>query len=423
MSPHCETLEDWLGYLEKLHVKEIDLGLDRVLVVFRKLIPRDWRARVVTVAGTNGKGSTVRWMERLLRHSGRTTGAYMSPHISRFNERISLNGEEVTDTALMTAFQAVEAARKKTPLTYFEFTTLAALWLFHEQRVEDLILEVGLGGRLDAVNIMDPDLAIITSIGLDHMDWLGDNRESIGFEKAGILRPGIPAVYGEAEPPVSVVQQASAQKVQMICWGRDFGTHGGGRIFLSRPGREVLNLVWPDGEPPLALVVALQAYRLLGMEPDAELLQNLLGYAALPGRFETLQGSPWVIADVGHNPHAAHWLAGELRRRAPGRRVLAVYAALRDKDAAGVAAALQETVSDWYLAGLVGPRAQSAEELRQTLETVVAPDHLHSCTTVADAINQAISAADPDDVILVFGSFLTVGAAREHFPEHRISRS
>ncbi|TVP61237.1 MAG: bifunctional folylpolyglutamate synthase/dihydrofolate synthase [Halomonadaceae bacterium] len=411
------TLNDWLGYLEQQHHSPIDMGLDRVLLVFRRLLPMNWRPRVITVAGTNGKGSTVRWLQRMLQFQGRTSGAYLSPHIDRFNERVLLNGTEATDQDLICAFTQVEQARGSISLTYFEVATLAALWLFHRDQVQDLVLEVGLGGRLDAVNILDPALAIITSIGLDHTDWLGDDLESIGYEKAGILRPGIAAIYGETNPPRSVLQQVAAQKVQLCRWGIDFARESDTdpmELDLHSPAGKSLALTWPGNQPPAtALVVALQALCLLGQLPDQPLLEHLSHCPALPGRFEQLGKNPTIIADVGHNPHGAAWLSAELARRYPSQPVVAVYGALADKDAAGVALALKETVSHWYLAPLEGSRGRSGESLQTTITRVLSPATTTPCLSVAEALEQAVARAGTKGLVLVFGSFLTVAAARQ----------
>ncbi|MDX1589550.1 MAG: bifunctional tetrahydrofolate synthase/dihydrofolate synthase [Oleiphilaceae bacterium] len=417
------TLEEWLSYLEKQHPSAMELGLDRVLVVFRRLLPMHWRPRVITVAGTNGKGSTVRWLERMLSFHGCSTGAYLSPHIERFNERILIGGHEVSDASLVEAFAAVDQARGLTSLTYFEFATLAALWLFHRESVQDLVLEVGLGGRLDAVNIMDPSLAVITSIGLDHTEWLGNDRNSIGFEKAGILRPGIEAIYGEPDPPQSVLQQAAAQDVRLWRWGEDFAREEGGPLALQDRDGRFFSLPWPQADAPSSsLVVALQALCLLGLRPDEALLAHLGQCPALPGRFETLLDDPTLIADVGHNPHAAAWLAKELSRRFPGRPVRAVYAALMDKDAPGVVEALNESVSHWYLAGLQGPRGRSGEQLAEALSVPLEAHRFQVAETVPQALDEAMGDAAPDDLLLVFGSFLTVAAARDWLSRRRLSQ-
>lgn len=411
-------LGDWLRYLEQQHYSAIDMGLERVLLVFRRLLPMQWRPRIITVAGTNAKGSTVRWLQRMLQFRGRTTGAYLSPHIEHFNERVLLNGEEATDASLIAAFNAVENARGTISLTYFEVATLAALWLFHRDQVQDLVLEVGLGGRLDAVNILDPSLAIITSIGLDHTDWLGDDLESIGYEKAGILRPGITALYGEINPPRSVLQQVAAQKVRLLSWGEDFARQpdGAGRVIdLQTPEGSPFTLNWPGQQPPAtALVVALQALSLLGHTPDQPLLEFLSHCPTLPGRFERLCQAPAVVADVGHNPHGAQWLSAELAHHYPGLPVMAVYAALADKDASGVAQALTTQVSHWYLGGLEGARGRSSDALQATLDEVVPRQQTTSCGSVEAALDQAITAAGDDGLVLVFGSFLTVAAARQY---------
>ncbi|MCG8612326.1 MAG: hypothetical protein MI864_17530, partial [Pseudomonadales bacterium] len=225
---HKKSLAQWLAYIETMHCSEIDMGLDRILLVYRKLQKNNGRkgkpgAKVITVAGTNGKGSTVAVIERLLLNKGAQVGCYTSPHIERFNERVRVNGIEVEDQTLVDSFVRVEAARGKTSLTYFEYTTLVAFDVFAQSSLDYAVLEVGLGGRLDAVNIIDPDLAIITSVDLDHMDWLGDDREKIGFEKAGILRFGQSAIYAEANPPSSVLQQVQAQKVTLLRLGQAYG--------------------------------------------------------------------------------------------------------------------------------------------------------------------------------------------------------
>lgn len=410
-SPEAGTsLSGWLDYLEQIHSMEIELGLERVLLVYRRLLPRGCSARVVTVAGTNGKGSTVHALEQLLRAEGRHTGAYTSPHIQRFNERMRINGEEVSDGEITGAFQAVEQARQSTALTYFEFSTLAALWLFEQRRLEYFLLEVGLGGRLDAVNIVDPDLAIITSVDLDHTQWLGEDRDRIGYEKAGILRPEIPALFGDPEPPDSVVQQARAQRVELRVLGRDFGLCSEGLMLDGPAGAEMVPV--PAEAPSPGQITALQAFLDLGFAVMASTLDALLKAPGVPGRFECIAGEPELVLDVGHNPHAARWLARRLTAAPCNGRVIAVYAALSDKDVAGVTAALKEHVSQWCLAGLTEPRGLSAEALYDRVETVLNDVSVTTFETVAEALESAFAGAEPEDRVLVFGSFHTVGAAR-----------
>ncbi|MFC4240167.1 bifunctional tetrahydrofolate synthase/dihydrofolate synthase [Marinobacter oulmenensis] len=405
-------VNDWLNYLEAIHPTEIDLGLDRVLVVLRRLFPTRPRSRIITVAGTNGKGSTVAALERLLQASGRTTGAYTSPHLDRYNERVRINGADIPDDSLVRAFEAVESARGSVSLTYFEFGTLAAFVALAEAGVEDWILEVGLGGRLDAVNVLDADFAIITSIDIDHVGFLGDNREVIGYEKAGILRPGIDAVCADPQPPASVMQQAGAQAVRLRLTGRDYQLtrQGAGTMSLSL-GDETIEL--PDGPLPLeSLAAAVVACRHLAPALSPSQITGVVEMLELAGRFETLRKQPLTLVDVGHNPHAARWLADRLaRKRQPGGRVYGIYGALADKDVEGVVAAMAPVVDHWYLAGLAVPRGLSASGLGERVAGA-GVDGFETSTTVAEALEGALAAASPDDIIIAFGSFFTVSQAR-----------
>jgi dihydrofolate synthase/folylpolyglutamate synthase len=416
------TLEQWLGYLESIHPSEIDLGLDRVLLVLRRLFRRNPSARIITVGGTNGKGSAVAALEQLLIRAGRATGAYTSPHLQQYNERVRINGSNVTDESLVRAFERVEAARGNTTLTYFEFGTLAAFVLFEDAGVDDWVLEVGLGGRLDAVNVLDPNLAIITSVDIDHVSFLGDNREVIGFEKAGILRPGINAIYADIDPPASVLQQVSAQKVHLERPGdtyelapfEDSGNTTGSGFTLkqARYGDEVR---LPDtGLPVHSLAAAVVAIREL--EPGLELaaIEQVLARLTLPGRYEVLRSSPQVIADVGHNPHAAAWLANRISSQRPSAgRVIAVYAALTDKDVEGVAGAMAKVVDRWHLAGLQVPRGLGCQELAGRLRACIGEESTELSSSVGQALEKALAEAARGDLVIVFGSFYTVAAARE----------
>lgn len=404
----------WLQWLEAIHPTEIDLGLDRVLVVLRRLFPRKPNARIITIAGTNGKGTTVATLERILLTAGRCTGAYTSPHLQRYNERVRLDGQDIDDAALVNAFEKVEAARRGISLTYFEFGTLAAFVAFAEAGVQDWILEVGLGGRLDAVNVLDADYAIITAIDIDHIGFLGDNRNVIGFEKAGILRPGITAVCADPQPPESVLQQAVAQKVNLQLTGRDYQFH---RADEGTSDVELLvgeeRIALPAGPLPLESVgAAVVLARELVPEMSAASLTEAVQSVYLPGRFEQVAANPRVLVDVGHNPHAASWLAGRLSCCHSGRGVLrGVYAALADKDIAGVVSAMAPVVEHWYFAGLSVPRGLAAEDLRErSLKAGV--EEGETFLTVADALAAALRHAGPEDTIIVFGSFYTVAEAR-----------
>lgn len=408
------SLADWLAYLESIHPVEIDLGLDRVLMVLRRLFPKRPRARVITVAGTNGKGSAVACLSQLLLQAGRTVGTYTSPHLHVYNERVTVNGLAASDASLVAAFERIEAARAGVSLTYFEFGTLAAFLVMAEAGVQDWVLEVGLGGRLDAVNVLDADLAIITSVDIDHVAFLGDDREVIGFEKAGIFRPGVPAIYADEDPPSSVLQQVAAQRIPLSRLGLDYAWSDGSgetRLTVHSLGRTLrLPLVPLPGNSVAAATVAA-----LMLEPalDDQAVWQALGQVSLPGRFEKLASFPAVYADVGHNPHAARWLARQVaNRRSAGGRVHAVYACLGDKDAEGVARAMAEVVDRWVLAGLNVPRGLSADELSQRTGEVLHGRSLEVAETVVGALSLALEGADTNDLVVVFGSFFTVAEAR-----------
>jgi len=407
------SVNEWLHWLEAIHPTEIELGLDRVLVVLRRLFPRQPDARIITVAGTNGKGTTVATLERILLAAGRSTGAYTSPHLQYYNERVRLGGLDISDAALVSAFEQVEAARGSVSLTYFEFGTLAAFVAFSEAGVQDWILEVGLGGRLDAVNVLDADYAIITAIDIDHIGFLGDNREVIGFEKAGILRPGIHAVCADPQPPASVLQQATAQKVNLRLTGRDYQlcpSDSGNDVDLLI-GEERLTL--PSGPLPLQSVAAAAVLaRDLVPEMSLEALSGAVKSVQVAGRFEQLGSAPRVLVDVGHNPHAARWLAGQLEAyRHCGGVIRGVYAALADKDTEGVVQAMSKTINAWYFAGLTVPRGLSGEELQQRA-SAAGIESSERFVTVADALAAARQYAGPEDTIVIFGSFYTVAEAR-----------
>ncbi len=409
------TVDHWLQWLESIHPTEIDLGLDRVLVVLRRLFPRKPAARIITVAGTNGKGTTVATIDTLLRTAGRSTGAYTSPHLQRYNERVRLNGQQITDAALVSAFERVESARGKVSLTYFEFGTLAAFVAFADAGVQDWVLEVGLGGRLDAVNVLDADYAVITSIDIDHIGFLGDNREVIGFEKAGILRRGIFAVCADPEPPSSVLQQAAAQKVELQVSGRDY------RMEPVEADASTLELVLdgerialPAGPLPIESVAAgVVLGRKLVPQLSKERVSETVRTLTVPGRFEQLGAGPAVIVDVGHNPHAARWLASKLSAQKPSSgRILGVYAALADKDIAGVLTAMMPVVDQWWFAGLDVHRGLDADALVGHA-IACGIEHYSAFASVGEALDAALSGASDVDTIVVFGSFYTVAQARE----------
>lgn len=405
------TLADWLARIEQLHPSEIELGLDRVRGVAEQLGLLPVEVPVVTVAGTNGKGSTVAVMEAVLTGSGTLTGAYTSPHFLRFNERIRVGGEEATDDSIVAAFEAIEQARGGVSLTYFEFATLAALHVFRARAVDVVLLEVGLGGRLDAVNIVDADVSVITSIALDHQDWLGDSLEGIAREKAGILRAGRPAVVSDPAPPGSLWETASevgAAPVYRLGHEFEVESTGAWRFRLDGGEREVSASV-NEALEPANVAGALQALSLLGRLPaDAG---EALDQAAPEGRRQALKvaGRHYVL-DVAHNPAAVGKLVEYLSASDCKGRTIAVFSVMRDKDAATMLEGALGAIDAWFLADQPdNPRAAGAEELASLLRERGA-----TLVSVSDNVKQAFRRAQSvqgeEDRVVVFGSFFTVAA-------------
>lgn len=410
-------LAGWLARLEQLHPTEIEMGLERVAEVARRLCIGQPEALVFTVTGTNGKGSTCAALEALLTQHGFKVGCYTSPHLLDYNERVRIAGQQATDAQLCQAFEAIDAARADISLTYFEFGTLAALLLFQRANVEALVLEVGLGGRLDAVNIIDPTVAIVTSIGLDHAEFLGNSRDSVGFEKAGIMRPGIKLVCSETDWPVrfeSEVQRQSAQ-VWRRCRDYDWAAEGEGWTLQLRDGagqaRQLCGL--PPGDLPKDnLATAVQAVWAAGLELDADLVIRALTGLHSPGRMEqrtiSWRGQPRrLLLDVGHNPHAASYLAAQLRAR-PGDRQ-AVFGLLADKDLPGVTAPFSGVFESWALAPLPSPRSRPLIELITHL--TACGERTEGFDSVAAALEHSLDNTATTTEIVIFGSFFCVSAA------------
>ncbi len=407
------TLDDWLGRIEHLHHRTIDLSLDRVRAVAGRL-GIVFAGPVIIVGGTNGKGSTCALLESILRAAGYRTGLYTSPHLLRFNERARIRGEAAGDEALIEQFEAVEQARGQTSLTYFEFTTLAILRLFTAARLDAVVLEVGLGGRLDATNIVDADCAVVTSVDLDHMDYLGPTREHIGYEKAHIFRPGRPAICADPRPPQSLLDVARDIGADLWCVGRDFNCRGdrqqwayGGR------GQRRSGLPYPalrGANQLLNASGALAALEALGqrLPVSQQAVREGLLNVELAGRFQVLPGRPAVILDVAHNPHAAAVLAENLDNMGFYPRTLAVLGMLRDKDVAGVIDKVAARVDRWYLGGTSGARALAGTALEGILRERQPQAVVETFDTVDAAYAAAHAAAQPEDRIVVFGSFLTV---------------
>ena len=401
-------LATWLYYLEHLHSQAIELGLDRVRAVAEKLDLLTPAPRVFTVAGTNGKGTTCATLESVLMAAGYRVGVYSSPHLVRYTERVRIQGEELPESAHCESFAVLEAGRGDISLTYFEYGTLSALQLFKQAKLDVVILEVGLGGRLDATNIVDASVSVVTSIALDHTDWLGSDRESIGREKAGIFRAGKPAVVGEPDMPQSIADVA--QEKQSDLYRRGVNWHfsadaGYWRWVALDAGKEVNILdALPLPNVPLAnAATALAALHYSGLNVPEAALRSGLQRAALPGRFQTVSESPRLILDVAHNPHAAAYLAGRLAEQPRnGGKVRAVVGMLKDKDIAGTLACLSPQVDEWYCAPLEGPRGASVAELTVHLPQARPFDDVES------AWRQAMQEAAPQDIVIVCGSFHTV---------------
>ena len=414
------TLQDWLNYVERLHTKSIDLGLDRVKVVAERMAIR-FDCPVITVAGTNGKGSTCAMLESILGQAGYRTGVYTSPHLVHFEERLRLRGEPVNATDLIAALNRVEQARTgdgaEISLTYFEFTTLAILDLMAGSQLDVAILEVGLGGRLDAVNIIDPDCAVITSIDLDHMELLGNDREAIGREKAGIMRTGRPVIVSDPMPPLSVLDHATDIGADLWRFGKDFNFSGDPQQWgWAGRGRRYSGLAYPALRGANQLVnasgvlAALSALR-ERLPVTAQAVRNGLAFVELPGRFQIIPGQPTLVLDVAHNPHAVAALTANLDAMGYYPTTHAVFGAMADKDLAPMLARIMPLIDRWYFTDLPTPRAAAAQVLQAFLQAQNKRPQVTSATFAdpLQALQAAMLAADPADRIVVFGSFFTVG--------------
>lgn len=397
-------LEQWLAHLAIIHPQDIELGLERSAQVYSKLALNMTDKTVVTVAGTNGKGTTCAMLEQAMLLSGKSVAVYSSPHLIEYRERVRINGQMLTEQRHCQAFEKVENVRGDTALTYFEFATLAALQLMADSPVEVLILEVGLGGRLDAVNIVEPNIAVITSIDLDHQAWLGDNKEDIAREKAGIFRTKVRAVIGELEPPQSLYEAASLYQIAGSWQGPDFGYTEDKQGFnwhnhhLSYEGLPLPHI------PAQNASTALQVIDLLGLELDKAQLTQLFAHTQLPGRRQIIQNKPMVILDVAHNPQATRYLAAQITK-CEYRNLYLVTAMLADKDIQQSLSPLLNLSAHWLLASLDVPRGATSTHLNSVLDegqkVLEFPD-------VSQAYCQALEMAKADDLIVVFGSFFTV---------------
>lgn len=403
------TLAEWLRWQENLHPRRMDMSLDRVRVVADRLGLYPFPARVITVGGTNGKGSCALLLETMLRGDHRV-GTYTSPHLQRYTERIRIDGAEVDEAMLCHACAAVEAARGETPLTYFEFGTLAALRVFRDASVDTAVLEVGMGGRLDATNALDPDVAVITSIGLDHCDWLGHDRDAIAGEKAGIFRTGVPAICADRDPPASLLAAAADIGAELRLIDRDFEMAAGDEVWRWTDWQDRAAAFPPLPEAlPDNLAAALAALTAFGEFPDDETTAARLAGFAAPGRRQVVPGPVEMVFDVGHNAEAAGVFADWLARRPATRRTHAVIGMLAGKPVAPLVRSLSPHVDYWYAAGLPQTdRGLDGETLAAEL-----PSGTEAFADVAAALSAARAAAQTGDRIVVCGSFYTVGAAMD----------
>ncbi|MFO7902757.1 MAG: bifunctional tetrahydrofolate synthase/dihydrofolate synthase [Pirellulaceae bacterium] len=415
-------LEEWLQWIERVHPRSIDMSLERVKRV-RRALCLDPGFVVITVGGTNGKGSTCAMLESMLIAGGYHVGCYTSPHLVRINERFRIGGHAMPDHWLIRAFEAVEDARGEVELTYFEYTTLAAMVLFQRADLHVAVLEVGLGGRLDAVNAFDPDCAIVTSVALDHMEYLGDTREEIGFEKAGIFRRNRPAIFGDGCMPQSVGKHAADSGARLFRYGVDFTVEESGDdgwLFVDQDTGCVLELPRPGlpGEHQVAnaaaSVAALrQLAPLLPVAPAA--LAAGIRRAQSHGRFQQMMDMPQVIVDVAHNPHSVATMLANLRNASCRGRTVGVFGMMRDKDVHGVLELTQDSFDEWWIPELNVTRALPADELVGLMETLRVKGRRHSSVTAEAAINLALQNARPEDRIVVFGSFVLAGEALQVF--------
>jgi len=414
------TLDDWLGYISAQHPATIAMGLDRVREVRARVTPSQDGAQspvVVTIGGTNGKGSTCAILERILLESGYRVGLYTSPHLLRYNERVRIQGEEVSDELLVESFERVEAARQSTELTYFEFGTLGALDIFARSNLDVAILEVGLGGRLDAVNIVDAEVAAVVSVDLDHQAYLGNDRESIGFEKAGIYRGGRAAIFGDTNPPERLVAHAKEIGADLQVLGRDFHPEAHERQwdFIGRRGaKRALPFPALRGRWQLKNAsVALAALDEIADRCPVSLgeVKRGLTNVRLPGRLQALAGRPQVVLDVAHNPHAARALADGLGDMGFFERTFAVFAIMGDKDIGGVIDAMRGRIDHWFVSSVAIERAAPARRVAELLAERGLSGATRTFATVGAALEEARREAGPNDRIVAFGSFYTVAEA------------
>jgi len=408
-------LQEWLDWQETLHSQKIELGLERIAEVAQALHVDKPKYKTIVVAGTNGKGSIVATLASIYHHAGYRVGAYTSPHLLQYNERIRVQQQNVDDQSLCNAFAKVDQARGDTSLSYFEFGTLAAMQIFSESELDVAIYEVGLGGRLDAVNILDSEVAIVSSIGIDHVQWLGSDRESIGFEKAGVFRKNRPAICGDKEPPNSLIEYAENVGSELFLINEHFSYKRQDNQLWSF---ECENIRWNDLPMPSLYgekQVGNAATALMGMRQidqdlpvTRESVDRGLANISLPGRFQIMQGPCEVVLDVAHNLDSAKVLFDNLKELKPATKTIAVFAVLADKDVCGIIECTAGLFDEWHISQLDSERALEMEKLKAQLDNCCHDCVIHTHDSIAQAYRSATNSVDDTMRVVVFGSFLTV---------------
>ena len=409
------SLDDWLFYLESVHPANIEMGLERVATVANNIGLLNTSSKIILIGGTNGKGTTARCLESLLLAQGYSVGTYASPHLIRYNERVRINGQELDDQYHVDAFNMLEQGRGRTPLTYFEYGTLGALAIFKRFEVDYVLLEVGLGGRFDATNIVTPYASVITTIDLDHKEYLGDTRELVAYDKAGIFRKDTPAIIGDLSIPHTMIDYGNEISANMTLSGTDFIFKEHDKTFNWQFEKHNLTLNKP-AIPAQNAATALTVLSVLNLLPNVDVIKNCLANLVVEGRFEQLSTEPLVFTDVAHNPESARYLANKLLSyKDKGFKVHALAAMLADKDKAAVLKELAHLVDDWFLASLGGPRGDSANNLKEALQSVSTHDKVQSFESVERALSVILPKQQDNVILIVFGSFFTVADAINYF--------
>jgi dihydrofolate synthase/folylpolyglutamate synthase len=409
------SLDDWLFYLESVHPANIAMGLERVADVANNIGLLNTPSKIILIGGTNGKGTTARCLESLLLAQGYSVGTYASPHLIRYNERVRINGQELDDQYHVDAFNMLEQGRGSTPLTYFEYGTLGALAIFKRFEVDYVLLEVGLGGRFDATNIVTPYASVITTIDLDHKEYLGDTRELVAYDKAGIFRKDTPAIIGDLSIPHTMIDYGNEISANMTLSGTDFIFKEHDKTFSWQFEKHNLTLNKP-AIPAQNAATALTVLSVLNLLPNVDVIKNCLANLVVEGRFEQLSTEPLVFTDVAHNPESARYLANKLLSyKDKGFKVHALAAMLADKDKAAVLKELTHLVDDWFLASLGGPRGDSANNLKEALQSVSTHDKVQSFESVERALSVILPKQQDNVILIVFGSFFTVADAINYF--------